>query len=529
MKALFLHVPKFNNFYKPIGEFIWINYMPMGFLAIADHLCRHGHEVTVSHLGVEWVVRKDFKLDELLVDPKIRAVGMSLHWHYQAFDVIEAARRIKELRPDVFIFLGGFTASFFHEEIVRDYPMIDAVVRGDGEGPALALLDALDCGGALDGVPNLTWRDALEVRCNDLRYVGCEEDISALDFTNFSLLRHSDIYIQFIGLPFFYAKRFTPEQNFKQFTIRSPLLPVNVGRGCPFNCTWCGGSHVQQRRFVSGRTGFVYRNHESVIRTVKAGLAAGYRTMHTATDPEPVTQEYFIELWRRIRAEGIQANWMFECNGLPSDDFVREFHKTFPGPDSILALSPECGNEEMRLRHKGPAFTTAAFLDKMDAIDRQGISTEIFFSYGLPGENEDLVRETIALRKRIIKRYKNIRGLRALSIEMEPGAPWHTDPERYGIVTDRRTFADFHRVHGDGGASTYDTFGYYIPGYFKRPLDPDRPYHDFSERMQAIKCREFCFMHPNPKKYGKPWQGRLMCAIASRLVRLKPRHETRPY
>ena len=47
--------------------------------------------------------------------------------------------------------------------------------------------------------------------------------------------------------------------------------------------------------------------------------------------------------------------------------------------------------------------------------------------------------------------------------------------------------------------------------------------------MQRIKCREFCFIHPNPKKYGKPWQGRLMCAIASRLVRLKPYVDTRPY
>lgn len=530
MKALFLHVPKFNNYYKPVGEFIWINYMPMGFLAIADFLHRNGHETEVVHLGVEWVERHDFKVDELLAGrPDIRAVGLTLHWHYQAFDVIEVARRLKALRPDLYIFLGGYTASIFHEEIVRDFPAIDAVIRGDGEVPALALLDALEAGDSLDTVPNCTWRDGREVRVNDRCYVGGEDDINRLDFANFALLRHADTYVNYIGLPFFYAKRFSPEQNFKQFTIRSPLFPVNVGRGCPFNCTWCGGSHKQQKRLVSGRTGFIYRSHDSVIASIRSALAAGYRTMHTATDPEPVHQEYFTELWRRIRAEGIETNWMFECNGLPDDTFVAEFRKTFPGPDSIIAMSPECGNEAMRLAHKGPAFTTAAFLDKMDRLDRLGISLEVFFSYGLPGENEDLLQDTIALRRTIIKRYKHVRGLRTLSIEMEPGAPWQTDPERYGIVTNRRTFADFYNVHADGSASTYDTFGYYIPDYFHKPLDPERPYEDFARRMQRIKCREFCFIHPNPKKYGKPWQGRLMCAIASRLVRLKPYVDTRPY
>jgi len=58
MKTLLLHVPKFNNFYRPVGDFMWLNYMPMGLLAIADFLDRHGFEVEVVHLGVEWVENK---------------------------------------------------------------------------------------------------------------------------------------------------------------------------------------------------------------------------------------------------------------------------------------------------------------------------------------------------------------------------------------------------------------------------------------------------------------------------------------
>ncbi len=529
MKTLFLHVPKFNNHYKPIGDFIWINYMPMGFLAIADHINRNGFDVEIVHLGVEWVENRNIKLDNLIADPDIKVVGMTLHWHYQSYDVIEAARRIKETRPDIFIFIGGYTATYFHDEILHDFAMIDAVVRGDGEEPVLQLMKALRDDKGLDAIDNLTWRDGKEVKINEHCYIGDEEAISKLNFTNFSLLRNANTYIQYIGLPFFFAKSFTKEQNFRQFTIRSPLLPMPIGRGCPFNCTWCGGSHIPQQQKISKRVGFVYRSHESVLQTIKEGMAAGYQTMHTATDPEPTTQEYFIELWREIRKAGIETNWMFECNGLPSDTFVEEFHKTFPGPDSIIALSPECGNEELRLRHKGPGFTTKAFYEKMDTIDSMGISTEIFFSYGLPGENEDLLEDTISMRKEIMRRYKNVRGLRTLSIEMEPGAPWQIEPEKYGIVTNRKTFRDFYEAHSEGINSTYNTFGYYIPDYFKKPLDPARPYEDFADRMQKIKCKKLCFLHPNPKKFGKPWQGRLLCTVASNLLKLKPKNFAKPF
>jgi hypothetical protein len=30
MDCLIIHTPKFNNYYKPFGEFIWVNYMPLG-------------------------------------------------------------------------------------------------------------------------------------------------------------------------------------------------------------------------------------------------------------------------------------------------------------------------------------------------------------------------------------------------------------------------------------------------------------------------------------------------------------------
>jgi radical SAM superfamily enzyme YgiQ (UPF0313 family) len=530
MKTLLLHVPKFNNYYKPIGDFIWLTYMPVGLLAIADYAAKNRADVEVIHLGVEWALDRKFDVADLIRNnPEVRAVGLTLHWHHQSYDTIEAARRIKEIRDDIFVFLGGDTSSFFHDEIIAGYPEIDGVIRGHGERPLISLIGALEGNEGLSSVPNLTWRENGLVRENRFEYVADEKILTSLNYTNFSLLRHADTYVRYLGIPFFFAKGFGLERNFKMFTLGSPMFPVPIGRGCPFNCTWCAGSHIPQQQYINRLKGFIYRSHQSIIESVVAASDMGYRLMHSCMDPEPRTQDFFIDLWQMMRKEKIKTDWVFECNGLASDRFVGEFKKTFPGRDSVIVLSPETGSETLRLRHKGPGFTNRALFEKMDLIDGLGITSELFFTYGLPGENRAILEDTIALQRQLAKKYRHMRAIRTLAVEMEPGSPWHLDPDRFGIVTDRKNFADFYHAHSDQDQGAYTSFGYYIPGYFEKPLDPKNPFHDFAQRMQRLKCSKFCFIHPNPRKAGRPWQGRMFCAVASRLIRLKPRDLSRPY
>ncbi len=531
MKVLLLHIPKFNNYYKPIGDFIWLNYMPMGLIALAEHLNTSGFDTEIVHLGVEWVVDNHFTVADLVRDrPEIRAVGITIHWHHQSYDAIRVAAALKAVRPDLFVFAGGDTASFYHREIVTKFTDIDAVVRGYAEEPARKLMEALKKGRSLVSVPNLTWRDETGVHEGELRYTGTPEILESLNYTAFHRIRNHGTYITDVGLPFFYAKRFNRKQNRRFFSIGSPVFPISIGRGCPFNCTWCGGSQVSQRNHVSGMKGFVYRPMENVLADITAAAKAGYGIMQSAMDPEPHSPDYFIDLWRHIRKEKLQTRWIFECNGLPTKTFVKEFARTFPDKDSVIALSPECGNETLRKRHKGPGFSTTALMKTLGLLQRYQVATEVFFTYGLPGENAAMLSETADLQKTIVRSFSQVRAIRTMSVELEPGSPWHLDPARFGIVTNRKTFRDFYEAHSDGRQNPFTSFGYYIPDYFETPLDPNDPFGDFAARMQAIKCRRFCFIHPNPKSCGKhPWQGRLFCSIASALITLKPANRSAPY
>lgn len=51
--VLFLHVPKFRNYYKPLGRFSFIHLPPVGLLGLADYLRVNHCSTRVIHLGVE--------------------------------------------------------------------------------------------------------------------------------------------------------------------------------------------------------------------------------------------------------------------------------------------------------------------------------------------------------------------------------------------------------------------------------------------------------------------------------------------
>ena len=106
--------------YKPFGEYMYIKSMPVGLLAMADFLVKNGKSCEIVNLGVESIVDDQFDIIKYIKDSNAKVVAISLHWHYQSFDVIELAKKIKGGLPHIDIVLGGFNASFFAEEIMEN-------------------------------------------------------------------------------------------------------------------------------------------------------------------------------------------------------------------------------------------------------------------------------------------------------------------------------------------------------------------------------------------------------------------------
>lgn len=506
--CLFLHVPKSTNYYRPIGEFSWINFLPMGLLALADLLKSHNIATEVVHLGVEWVEDHHFSILDYIRDKNPRIVGFDLHWHHQSYDVLEVVREIKAAFPSIYVLLGGYTASFFHEEIMRNFDSVDGILRGEAEGPILELVKTvLQQGRDFFSIPNLTWRRKGRVLVNPLAYVAREGDLNRLCFTNFSLLKNYPTYIRYFGQPF-YVKGVSKKKNFYMYSLKSPIHHLNVGRGCPVQCTWCGGGFLAQRT-ITGREDVVFRGVEEVLRSIKEAVSYGYETFHVCFDPYPDKPDYYLQLFSRIRLEKIRMECFFESYGLPTIDFIKSFKETFPGPKSLIALSPDVGSVRMRRIHKGYAYANRALTDCLDQLADQHVFCDLFFTYGVPFEKEKDLHQTIRLEKEIQKKYPNVRGIRTYTIEIEPGSPWHLEPDTFDVKTSLQNFMDFYHYHSKS-ENPFSSLGYWIPDYFEDKKDEK----GFEEALNKIRCRHFCFIHPDARKSSTPFWGRKLCDLS---------------
>lgn len=505
---LFIHVPKFSSYYKPYGEYMTLNLLSMGSWALADLAVQQGYKTEILHLGLEWIERGEFSPLNYLKGKRAKVVAIPLHWHQQAFDVMRVAEEIKREKPGIHLILGGYTASFFHQEILASFPQIDAVIRGDAEIPLLALMKAIEEGRRWEEVPNLTWREGEMIRENPLSYVAAEGDLDRLSYANLPLLKERETYIHFMGMPFVWAKRLSKKENKRYYHLGPPLFPLNIGRGCLGNCTWCGGG-LEAQQLVNGRRGVVFRSPEGVADTVADVVELGYEMVHIGFDPGKEGEKYYRQLFPIIRERGLQVKCYFECFSVPSESFLQSFAETFIRDGSVIALSPESGDERVRHRNKTFFYSNEELMRALSLAEKLGIKVDIFFSLGIPGERYHDLKKTSVLRREIKRRFKNVGRIWTSTISLEPASPWHLDPEAFGIVATRRSFADFYRGSSPGNGG----LGYYLPDYLGEGGELDA--QGFESLLREAKCRDHCSVHPNPSKASKPFWGRLYCRYLS--------------
>jgi radical SAM superfamily enzyme YgiQ (UPF0313 family) len=185
---------------------------------------------------------------------------------------------------------------------------------------------------------------------------------------------------------------------------KSPIYQLPVGRGCPVQCTWCGGGHLAQKS-ITGRREVSFRGIEEVIQTIKEALSYGYETFHLCFDPYPQKPEYYLRLFSRIREEKIKMDCFFESFGLPTVDFIRSFKETFPGPKSLIALSPDVGSVRTRRIHKGYAYSNQALMECLDEMEQHQVYCDLFFTFGVPFEKKEDVDQTIQFQRELRNRY----------------------------------------------------------------------------------------------------------------------------
>jgi len=487
LDLLFLHVPRQNCYYPPLGEFSFANLVPMGLFALAELAGRKGYKTAIVHPQVEEIKNPEFDLIGWMKPRSPKLVAFSLTWHMQVFEVLNTVALIKENFPQASILLGGYTASFFHREILENFPQVDFIIRGEGEKPLVKLLAALAAGGGaarLAKIPNLVYREGGEIRLNPLKYHAQTADLDDLEFADFSYLKNHQLYFSDLGLPPLWLKGRSREINQAYIKRLRNVFFTEVGRGCSVNCTWCGGGK-NAHLLLSGRKRPVFRSPEKVLETMEKVAVQGIGTVYFSFDPYPGKPDFYLELFRLMRKKHLSPNGYFECWGLPDKDFCQEFYATF-GKDSALSLSPESGSEEVRKLNKGMFYPNDSLFKTLDYLEKINGGVDITFALGIPGEGQ---REMALTQKMMhdLRKYRVVEEIMAMPIEMEPASPWYLNPEKYGVVSLRKSLQDFYQAHAQKENTPFTAFGYY-----QLKLFGGQGEESFKQGMDQLICRQFC-------------------------------------
>ena len=130
------------------------------------------------------------------------------------------AQAVKAANPDACVILGGPQASPVAEATLRAFDGIDFIVRGEADYTFPLLLTALQTQQDVSAITGLTFKTrAGVVNTPDTAVI---EDLDSLPLPAF------DLYANMTDLT---------------------SIPIEAGRGCPFDCSFCATNRFFGRRF----------------------------------------------------------------------------------------------------------------------------------------------------------------------------------------------------------------------------------------------------------------------------------------
>ncbi len=430
--------------------------IPLGVPALANVLRNAGIEVRGLNYSLERELNHSFDLRRwLCAQTKARVILVDLHWYEHSYGAIRMAEVCKAVRPDAWVVLGGLTASAFAREIMEHFDAVDFVIRGDAEQPLLALVQ--QCLGKTVSpspefahIPNLTYRSDGKVIENPIGYCAAMEDLDRLDYVDLGFMEHHIEY-------FVHEYLVTDLPRARAALKTDPFLGrwIATARGCKYECSYCGGCK-SAHKILAARDGIVLRSPAAVVDELERLATAGVQQASLSYDIAELGNEYWRTFFALIRQRNIKIGLYNECFQIPPPAFVKHFAQIAEREHSCLAFSPLSGNERVR-RLNGKRFTNGELFNILDALNLHDIFALVYFSLNLPGENDETLKETIALAEQICQLYppSRIRIMNSCHT-LDPLSPMAVYPEKYTIDVTMRTFEDWYiycRETQSGGAA----------------------------------------------------------------------------
>jgi radical SAM superfamily enzyme YgiQ (UPF0313 family) len=278
---------------------------------------------------------------------------------------LRIAAEVKRAHPQSTVVLGGPQASVVDVSTLRAYPFVDLVVRGEAEQTLPDLVDALAGNRPLTAIPGITFRrneDGEIVRNPAAPLVA---DLDALPFPAFHLF---------------------PDVRFCRH------FPLELGRGCPFSCTFCSTNDFFRRNFRLKSPAQMIADMRRIRQTYGINSFELVHDMFTVDRKRVVA---FCEALLESKRKNPEDQFIWGCSARTDcvdEELIELMSKA--GCRGIF-FGIETGSKRMqKIIDKGLELNDSA--ERVRSCDKFKINTAVSLMAGFPDETMTDLRDTAA-------------------------------------------------------------------------------------------------------------------------------------
>jgi len=344
----------------------------LGLSYIAGLLKEKGHECRLVILD-----RKYKKHNLKILREKIKNFNPEIIAFTAVFSEFEfiynIAQAIKTGFPNLFLIAGGVHITLNPKEEYLD--VFDAICIGEGEFPTLELVERLQNGQAINDIKNIWVKTNAGISKNPTRPF-----VTDLD-----------------SFPF-------PDREMWQEWILEPntRLTILVGRGCPFNCTYCS-NHMLKK--VSEGKYVRMRSPQNIISEIKELYSDFPLTKEIYLEVETIAvditwlEEFCDKLYEFGKQTGFKIKFGTNLRIFPSLDIEFVFDQFIKANITSVTIGLESGSFRIRKDILNRNYSNELILKTAQIAKNKGIDLALFNMVGLPTETPTEFSETLQINQ----------------------------------------------------------------------------------------------------------------------------------
>ena len=343
-------------------------WLPLHYVYLAGHARAAGAEVRIYDAMSLFHSHEDIAREMAGFGPDV--VGVTAITAMEP-DAREVCRTAKRLDPATVTVMGNVHPTFCWEELLREEPALDLVVRGEGEETLAEVVRALAAGGgaAWQRIRGLAWRRGGHPVANAARPLARDLDalVPAWDLVDWKLYRY----------------RPGPEGR---------LAILSSARGCGQRCSFCSQQKFWERTW-RGRDPDKFVAELTHLRDAH-GVRVAMLSDETPTSSRP--------RWERIldlmieRRTGVQILMETRVDDILRDEDILPKYRlagvshVYVGVESTSQSTLDLYHKDIRVQDSKRAI---------DLINAHGMVSETSFVLGTPEETVESIRQTVELAK----------------------------------------------------------------------------------------------------------------------------------